>query len=230
MRSLLNGERLVLTFHGIGEIPAHVGVNERPFWCVGSEFTAILDEINRESQQAGLPIHITFDDGNDTDVRLALPALVARGLTAHFFVCVGRLGKPGYLYEAQVVELRDAGMRIGSHGWDHIDWRRANDATMDRELRISRERLSDILNQDVDEVAIPFGSYDRRVLRILRRGGIRTVYTSDGGRSSGRDWIVSRVTYTSSWDAATLRRVASVTPSLKDIARLSLARLVKRHR
>lgn len=222
--------RLVLNFHGIGEVPPSVGPSERRFWTTESMFDAILTEIGRASQSTELPIQITFDDGNESDVRLALPALLERALTADFFVCAGRLGKPGYLDESQVRELRSAGMGIGSHGWDHVDWRRINDATMDREVRGARERLSEVLGYDVDEVAIPFGSYDRRVVGKLRQEGIRTAYTSDGGRASGGSWLVTRETCTATWDGRTIERIAGVGPSHLGRFRRSLARLVKRLR
>ena len=48
----------------------------------------------------------------------------------------------------------------------------------------------------VDTAACPFGSYDRTVLRGLRRAGYRHVYTSDGGIVSTGDWIQPRVTIT----------------------------------
>jgi peptidoglycan/xylan/chitin deacetylase (PgdA/CDA1 family) len=223
-------ERLVLTFHGIGDVPAHVVKEERPYWCPESTFTAILDDVGEVSKDARLPIQITFDDGNDADAHLALPALVERGLTAHFFICAGRIGQPGYLDEAQMLQLRDAGMVIGSHGWGHVDWRRADDIKMDRELRLARERLSEIVGQDVADVAIPFGSYDRRVIGMLRHSRFRTVYTSDGRRASARGWMINRQTCTSTWDAVTLRRIACTPPSTWERMRRSLVCQVKRFR
>ena len=69
-------------------------------------------------------MRLTFDDGNASDVEIALPRLLERGLTAEFFVLAGRLGEPGRLTNDQVGELIAAGMAIGSHGWAHRDWRR----------------------------------------------------------------------------------------------------------
>lgn len=225
-----NGKRLVLLFHGVGHVPAHVGAEERPFWCTEPTFTALLDEVRPASQRAGIPIQLTFDDGNDTDALVALPALVARGLTADFFVCAGRLGEQGYLDEDQIRELRDAGMRIGSHGWGHVDWRRADDATMDRELRGARKRLSEVVGHDVDEVAIPFGSYDRRVVGMLRRTGVRTVYTVNRGWAGGADWMVPRETCADSWDLDTFHRLTASAGSIPKRARRSLYRMVQRLR
>jgi len=223
------GPRLVLTFHGVGYVPTHVGTEERRFWCAESQFHGLLDEVRLLSQTT-VPIQLTFDDGNDTDVLVAMPALLDRQLTANFFICAGRLGERGYLDEDQIRRLRDAGMRSGSHGWGHLDWRRADDLAMDLELRKARERLSMVVGHDVDEVAIPFGSYDRRVVGMLRQTGVRTAYTSDGGWATDAGWMVPRQTWTNSWKPETLREVAASAGSIAERARRSIARIVKRLR
>ena len=84
-------------------------------------FCSILDDVPRVCRDWRRPIEITFDDGNASDVEVALPALRERGLAATFFVCAGRIGEPGYLDADQLRELADAGMSVGSHGWDHVD-------------------------------------------------------------------------------------------------------------
>ena len=47
-------------------------------------------------------ILITFDDGNVSDLTIALPELLKNGLRAEFFVCAGRLNDPNYLDEAGI--------------------------------------------------------------------------------------------------------------------------------
>ena len=76
----------------------------------------------------------TFDDGNVSDVTEALPALAERGLSAQVFVCAGRFGTDGFLTEEQVRELRAAGMSIGSHGMDHVRWRKLDEPRIGREV------------------------------------------------------------------------------------------------
>ena len=230
-RETSNGRRhLVINFHGIGEVPVHVGAAERPFWCSTSLFTTILDEVGEASARSGLPIRITFDDGNDTDALIALDELTSRGLSADFFVCAGRIGQPGYLDETQIRELRDAGMGIGSHGWAHTDWRGADDATLTRELATALSRLSEVVGSDVDHVAIPFGSYDRRVIRSLRRTGVRMAYSSDRGVAGINDWLTTRETCTDTWVEGTLTLLATTRPPLIERVRRRAARAVKRLR
>jgi peptidoglycan/xylan/chitin deacetylase (PgdA/CDA1 family) len=100
---------------------------------------------------------------------------------------------------------------------------------LDRELRVARDRLSGILRTKVDEAAVPFGSYDRRVIRALKSHGYRLAYTSDRGRAPN-GWIVPRETWVSGWGRARLQQLADDHPSTIQHASRRLIRLVKRLR
>lgn len=228
LRPSFRHERLVLNFHGIGEVPPHVVVEERPYWTTQQDFHVLLDAVKHLSPTSGVPIEITFDDGNVSDLTQATPALTDRGLRATFFVCAGRMGHPGYLNPGQIRELRDAGMAVGCHGWGHVDWRRADDATLDQELRVARERISEVLGHTITEAAVPFGSYDRRVVRAVRESGFRTLYTSDRGRA-GSGWIVPRETWMSEWSPRHLRGLVHGRHTAREGAS-SVVRLAKRLR
>ena len=136
-------ERLILNFHGIGPIPTRIGLAERAYWCDDRFFKSMLDSIVNVPQQVS--IELTFDDGNISDAVVALPALVSRGLTACFFVCAGRIGLEGYLDRSAMNELISAGMEIGSHGWNHVNWRRIDDKTLDIEIDDARKNSRTLL-------------------------------------------------------------------------------------
>lgn len=180
---------LILTFHGLGDaIPPHATPAERKVWVPVEWFEAIV---------AALPpkgVALAFDDGNASDAGLALPVLERLGRSARFFVLAGRIGAPGHLDAADIARLHTAGMTIGSHGLRHRDWRASADTELEAELAGSRRVLEDMLGVPVTEAACPFGSYDRRVLRALRRTGYRRVYNSDGGCSSTASWLAPRTT------------------------------------
>lgn len=220
---------LILCLHGVGDPPEHVERDERPYWCGARQFCELIDAIAPISEATGVHVRLTFDDGNESDLRVAVPALVDQGIVAEFFVCAGRIGMPGYLTESDLVEIEDAGMRVGSHGWAHVDWRSLDEAGRRREHIDARARLSDILGRSVDEVAIPFGSYDRRVLTDLRRTGVRVAYTSDRGLNDGRGWLPQRETYTTSWEPRTLRDLSG-RRTVRQQVRGTAARLAKRLR
>ena len=208
-RAVTRKERLVLTFHGVGSVPDCVVPGERQYWCEADLFKSLLDSIGSLPRSV-LP-EITFDDGNISDVTVALPALVDRRLTARFFICAGRIGVPGYLDRSAINEIISANMPIGSHGWGHVDWRNVDNKTLEIEIDGAQKKIADITGRGVDMVSIPFGSYDRRVLLKLRhsKSEIKTVYTSDGGRAPLTEWLIPREVYVTSWNDSTLAKLAN---------------------
>ena len=201
-------QRLVLDFHGLGPKPNHVGPEEAFYWCEDFRlFDRILDAIPDVTKRSGTPIEITFDDGNASDFVYGLPALTKRGLPASFFVCAGRIGQPGYLDKGAMAEIVGAGMTVGSHGWSHVDWRKADQQTLAREVDDAKRAIEDVIGRQVDAVAIPFGSYDRRVIKSL--GAFSTVYTSDKCLAPLRSRFVPRVSYDKNWCDTSLNEFAS---------------------
>ena len=183
---------LILNFHGVGEPPVRTDLTEFKYWLAEKIFYSLLDGICQEIGDIASKPLLTFDDGNASDARIALPALASRGLRAKFFVCAGRIGKPNYLDEVAIADLLAAGMEIGSHGMSHIDWRRATAGELDDEISGAKRRLEDICDRQIDEVAIPFGSYDRRVIARLRAEKLKCAYTSDGGYACTDAWLKPR--------------------------------------
>jgi peptidoglycan/xylan/chitin deacetylase (PgdA/CDA1 family) len=214
-----------LTFHGIGEPGRALEPGEEDVWVGRGRFGSILDAIAGRRD-----VRITFDDGNASDVVHALPALRRRGLRATFFVVAGRLGTPGFLDHAGVRALADARMTIGCHGMRHQPWRELDDDALREELRDGRALLEDIVAQPVALAACPFGSYDRRVLRQLRRYGYERVYTSDRGTARGEAWLQPRNSLGPRDDARTLDRIMSADARADDALRRRAKLLAKRWR
>lgn len=221
---------LVLMLHGVGSAPSQAEDNEVYHWVDRAVFEALLDNVVQASADRDLPpVHLTFDDGFASDAEVVLPALVERGLTAEFFICAGRIGQSGFLDEQGVAALLAAGMGVGSHGWSHVNWRKADDATLGVEVRGAKERISDVIGSEVRAVAIPFGSYDRRVLRAIRAAGFTSVNTSDPGHADG-GWLVRRESWRHDWHPDRLGDLVREHPGLRVRARRSLARAVKQWR
>jgi peptidoglycan/xylan/chitin deacetylase (PgdA/CDA1 family) len=202
-----DAERIVFNFHGIGTPRAILPSDEIPYWCERDLFLRLLDAIANLQDEIGEPVEITFDDGNRSDLDIAAPALAERNLSAAFFVCAGRLDDPRYLDRAALRTLEDMGMSIGSHGHSHVDLRKSDRATLQQETSESRRSLAEAVRGSVDTFAIPFGSYDRRVLGAL--GSYRRIYTSDGIRAGKAGLrIVPRVAYIAGWEPETVRECA----------------------
>lgn len=192
-----------LCFHGIGTPGRALEPNEENFWVEPGQFEALLDVAARYPW-----VHITFDDGNKSDVELALPALQRRDLTAEFFIISGRLGEPGSLAASDVRGLVRAGMTIGSHGMRHRPWRAMNSHELHEELTGAQATIAEAAGQPVRHVSCPFGSYDRKVLKAIRERGFTRVFTVDGGGATGDAWLQSRYTVRVSDTPADIERRA----------------------
>jgi peptidoglycan/xylan/chitin deacetylase (PgdA/CDA1 family) len=211
-----------LTFHGIGVPERSLYDGEETAWVSEGRFASVLDAVIGRDD-----VRITFDDGNISDVRVALPALRERGLTATFFVVADRLEVPGFLGREDLMTLKDAGMAIGSHGMHHQHWRTLHGEALHEELIDARKMLETAVGGPVDEAACPFGSYGRSSLRALGRAGYKRVYTSDRGPARDNQWLQPRTTIT---ERGALDEILSPPSSPYAVFRRSLKLTAKRWR
>lgn len=214
-----------LNFHGVGPISRAMDPGERNCWLDQDLFEAVLERVAVHPH-----VRITVDDGNSSDCEIILPALLSRGLHATFFVCSGRLDQPTFLSRMQVCELQAHGMGIGSHGVAHVPWRHLHPQQLRDEIEGSRRILEELCGVTVDTAACPFGSYDRNVLRALRRAEFRLVYTSDGGIASPEDWIQPRITVTRSMSTGDIDRLVEIGPGAWKQFSIGARRLFKKLR
>jgi peptidoglycan/xylan/chitin deacetylase (PgdA/CDA1 family) len=205
---------ITLTFHGIGDIDRPLDDGEGDVWIDRQLFGAVLDHVSGRAD-----VRLTFDDGNASDVRHALPELERRKLRGTFFVVAERLGRPGFLSAGDVRALADAGMAIGSHGMRHVPWRHLPDERLHEELVEAKAQLEGVLDRPVTEASCPFGAYDRRVLRALRRCGYDRVYTSDGGTAHPDAWLQARTSIHSA-DRADAVLTTATASEAQPVARL----------
>jgi peptidoglycan/xylan/chitin deacetylase (PgdA/CDA1 family) len=221
---MVDWDAVNVCFHGIGTPRRELEPGEAAYWVGVDTFHAVLDEV------ADWPrVRISFDDGNASDVDLALPALLERGLTADFFVLAGRLDAPGSLTSASVRELSRHGMTIGNHGMWHRPWRRMSPTTTADELVAARHRLAEAARSTVDRAACPLGRYDRALLIRLRQLGYRRVYTSDRRPARSTAWLQSRYSVRCG-DTPDSLRAEVFAPAPLTRARSAAVGLVKRWR
>ena len=191
----------------MGSPPRDLTTGERQCWIDLPFFEAILDLIRGRSD-----VQVTFDDSNESDHAIALPALIARNMVAKFFVVAQRVDQNGYLSKGQLEALVSVGMTIGNHGMRHRCWTKLNDRDLHEELVEAKDRLEQITQTRVSEAACPFGSYDRRVLRALRNLSYTRVYTSDGGPVCVDSVIQPRNTVLWTHDVPQIERIIGSVP------------------
>ena len=120
----------------------------------------------------------TFDDGHASDL-LAAGALAARGFTGTFYIPWSNVGRAHFLDSGDIRRLCRDGFGIGSHGLTHTRLTAISDQALWREMSESKERLENLIGEPVTDFAVPFGSYDQRVIDAARRAGYTTVMSSD---------------------------------------------------
>lgn len=187
---------------------------------------------------------LTFDDGFRALHRYALPALRRHSLPATVFVVARTLmgdtnvdwvdtpppsGRLETLGLDEVLELKEAGVEIGSHSYAHHDLTTLSDGECEADLRQSREVLEDLLQARVPFVAYPRGRHDERVRRAAARAGFTHGFSLPERPEPAGPYAIPRVGIFPGNELAALRvktmpsylgvRTSAAFPALRRLAR-----------
>ena len=143
-----------------------------------------VTEALQQSPERERGIAITFDDGSESDLIAAAPALREKGFNATFYVVPGFLGQRGYLSERQLRELSDLGFEIGSHSMTHAFLTDLDAGRLQIEIAGAKDRLEQLTGRGVDHFACPGGRWNRRVSEVAERAGYLSVATSRIGANA----------------------------------------------
>ena len=199
---------IALMYHAIG-VEGGPGVD--PHYAVALDL--FTEHLQACMQQAGAVVCVqdwlggrtgvivTFDDGHESNHRVAWPALVAIGGRADFFVNPAQVGTSGFATWAALREMADAGMSIQSHGLDHRHYltELSSDCLRD-ELRRARLEIEGHTGHPVTLLAPPGGRCPVRLERIAREVGYTHVLDSrpasirrDDKRTLGRFAVTAQL-------------------------------------
>ena len=147
-------------------------------WLKQSGFRGLsVSEALRYPAEPG--VCITFDDGCETDLIAAAPALREFGLHATFYLTAGFLGTPGYLSAEQVRDLNTQGFEIGCHSMTHAYLSDLPETELQREIVDAKTKIEQILGHAIEHFSCPGGRYNQRTLAMARRAGFKTVANSE---------------------------------------------------
>jgi len=190
----VSASAVCLTFHAIGgpeELPDPGGDPGSLRYLVGEDLlSGLLAKLDPSSsctiselleKRSGCWTVITFDDGFASDYNRALPILIKTGHRATFFVNSGNVGRAGYMSEAEIRSMAEAGMEIGSHGVNHIYLPPLADDAAKREVEESCKVLSEIVGSKIISYAPVGGHYTRRDVVNVKRAGYSAFVTMTPG-------------------------------------------------
>jgi len=147
------------------------------------------DDLHRKIQENSTEklVAITFDDGYESDLAIAVPILQKYNANATFFVIGTNVGSPGYLTGTDIQKMAESGVaQIGNHsyalheqGYDTIKtlcYTGTDDAMAD--IKRNSEFLGGFAGQKITAYSFPNGLYSPYLLSRLRKEGM-AVFTSD---------------------------------------------------
>lgn len=91
---------------------------------------------------------------------------------------------PGVMNWQQVKEFRNSGFEVGSHTVHHHFLTSVSAAEADSELKLSKTRLEEMLNEDVVSFSYPGGKYSEETVHLVAASGYQCAFTSDAGINS----------------------------------------------
>jgi peptidoglycan/xylan/chitin deacetylase (PgdA/CDA1 family) len=151
-------------------------------------------------------VSITFDDGLSGLHKYALPLLVKYGFTATVFISTAYMnqmfdGDSESLTDAQIGELIEGGIEIGSHGHIHQNMRELSNKEQQLQLKQSKEILEARFKVNVNTFAYPYGQYDQRLISSVIDSGYRSAFSVFRGvrRLSHATFVYDRLEISSSW-------------------------------
>jgi peptidoglycan/xylan/chitin deacetylase (PgdA/CDA1 family) len=139
-------------------------------------------------------VDVTFDDAFANLLDNAIPVLEQYQIPATIFAvadnlgCLPRWEMPyGHLESTEmtmtaeqlVTVSKNPLVYIGSHTLTHPDLAKIRSDQLKTELIDSKRRLEHLLGKPVEDLALPFGSYNQEVLTMAIEAGYKRIYTVD---------------------------------------------------
>jgi peptidoglycan/xylan/chitin deacetylase (PgdA/CDA1 family) len=177
--------------------------------------------------------YITFDDGGSGASRYAAPALERRGWRGHFLIATDYIGRPGFMSEDELRELRRRGHVLGTHSASHpLRMARCSRQELRREWAGSTERLSQIIGEGVTVASVPGGMYSTAVAEEAGAAGIRHLFNSEPlttVRKVGACAVLGRYAMRRHTDSAYVRSLAAakVAPRIREFLLWNLKKAAK---
>lgn len=160
-------------------------LRHRGYQCVS------LQQLTRDpATLPAKPVVITFDDGYQCLHEHALPALVESGFTATVFLVANGIGRTNYwetavgdveelmLTLSQLVEMKAAGVEFGSHTLNHPHLTALPLGEAAKEIAHSRQALADLLGEECQSFAYPYGDWNRSVRDLVAEAGYAVACTT----------------------------------------------------
>ncbi|KQN33295.1 polysaccharide deacetylase [Pedobacter sp. Leaf41] len=155
------------------------------------------------------PIMLTFDDTDLDQFTIVNPTLKKLGYKAVYFIMTVSIGKKGkfvdYMSSDQIKQLSDEGNVIGSHTYDHKNFKKYAGKDWEEQLDKPTKRLEEITGKKMTEFAYPFGLWNAEGIPELKKRGFRMAYQLSTKRDEKDPlFTIRRIIASGYWSPKTL--------------------------
>lgn len=155
------------------------------------------------------PIMFTFDDTDMDQFTVAAPTLKKYGYKAVYFIMTVSIGKKGkfvdYMTKEQIKQLSDEGNVIGSHTYDHKNFKKYQGKDWEEQLDKPTKKLEEITGKKMTEFAYPFGLWNAEGIPELKKRGFRMAFSLADKRDQNDPlFTIRRIIASGYWSPKTL--------------------------
>ena len=155
------------------------------------------------------PIMLTFDDTDEDQFTIVRPTLSKLGYKAVYFIMTVSIGRKGkfvnYMNKEQIKQLSDEGNVIGSHTYDHKNFKKYAGKDWEEQLDKPTKKLEEITGKKMTEFAYPFGLWNAEGIPELKKRGFRMAYQLSTKRDENDPlFTIRRIIASGYWSPKTL--------------------------
>ncbi|MES2456971.1 MAG: polysaccharide deacetylase family protein [Bacteroidota bacterium] len=155
------------------------------------------------------PIMLTFDDTDMDQFTIANPTLKKYGYKAVYFIMTVSIGRKGkfvdYMTKEQIKQLADEGNVIGSHTYDHKNFKKYAGKDWEEQLDKPTKKLEEITGKKMTEFAYPFGLWNAEGIPELKKRGFRMAFSLADKRDQNDPlFTIRRIIASGYWSPKTL--------------------------
>ncbi|MFP5079563.1 polysaccharide deacetylase family protein [Pedobacter sp. JCM 36344] len=165
--------------------------------------------LNTGASLPSKPIMFTFDDTDMDQFTVAAPTLKKYGFKAVYFIMTVSIGRKGkfvdYMSKEQIKALSDAGNVIGSHTYDHKNFKKYTGKDWEEQLDKPTKKLEEITGKKMTEFAYPFGLWNAEGIPELKKRGFKMAFALSTKRDENEPlFTIRRIIASGYWSPKTL--------------------------